>query len=82
MKINELRYIIRKIIKENIEENNFFNKFPLSALVSQAKKFNDFKEFSNFYSLDVCHGYYWHLTKNKDFKISSEIGTKRYVINV
>lgn len=53
-----------------------YDKFPLAALVKQAKKFKDFKEFSNFYSNEIYHGYYWHLTKDKDFKYSINSGSR------
>lgn len=59
-------------------ENNInnYNKFPLSALVKQAKLFDIYKEFSNHYSLDIFHGYYWHLTDNPNFKISDKISPR------
>ena len=56
--------------------HNDYDKFPLTALVKQAKKFKDFKEFSNFYSNEIYHGYYWHLTKDKDFKYSINSGSR------
>lgn len=59
-----------------IFESTQINKFPISALIKQAKKFKTFKEFEYFYIRDIYHGYYWHLTKNPDFKISSEIGPR------
>lgn len=53
-----------------------YNKFPLSALVKQARKFEDFKDFDRFYGIEIYHGYYWHLTENPDFKISDQIGPR------
>ncbi len=61
---------------ESINIENNYNKFPLSALVKQSRNFGNFKEFSSFYSLDIYHGYYWHLTDNPDFVISSEGGPR------
>jgi len=45
-------------------------------LVEFAKQFDDFKEFSKWYSIELNHGYYWHVTDNKDFKISNEISPR------
>jgi hypothetical protein len=53
-----------------------YNKFPLSALVKQAKKFNNFKEFELFYTGDIFHGWYWHLSKESNFKISDQTGPR------
>lgn len=53
-----------------------YNKFPLNSLIKQAKNFDDYKEFSKFYVLDIYHGYYWHITNNKDFKISDKTGPR------
>ena len=53
-----------------------YNKFPLSSLVVQAKKFKKFVEFSYFYSHDIYHGWYWHFTLDKNFKYSEEIGSR------
>jgi hypothetical protein len=53
-----------------------YNKFPLNALVKQGVKFNDFESFSKFYSLDIYHGYYWHLTDNSNFRIDSSKGPR------
>jgi len=74
--------IIRKLIQDNLNESSKnlniknYNKFPLSALVKQARKFDNFKNFSRFYSIDIYHGYYWHLTDNPNFKISKETGPR------
>ncbi len=53
-----------------------YNKFPINSLIKQAKNFDDYKEFSKFYVLDIYHGYYWHITNNKDFKISDKTGPR------
>lgn len=53
-----------------------FNIFPLNSLVKQAKKFNSYKEFYTFYIVDIFHGYYWHITKDANFKISSQTGPR------
>jgi hypothetical protein len=60
------------VIFESIQ----INKFPISALIKQANKFKTFEEFKNFYTNEIYHGYYWHLTEDPDFKISSEIGPR------
>ena len=71
---------MRKYIKtfeEFINESkNVYDKFPISALITQAKKFNNFKDFSYFYSHDIYHGWYWHFTIDKKFKYSEEIGSR------
>ena len=66
---------IREYLNENIN-NMDYTKFPLTALVKQAKKFTIFKEFSTFYSIDIYHGYYWHLTDNQEFSISNTTGPR------
>jgi hypothetical protein len=63
-------------IKTLTEQLINYNKFPLVALVKQSKNFPNFKDFSNFYSINIYHGYYWHLTTNPDFKISSDIAPR------
>ena len=59
-----------------IFESTQINKFPISALIKQSKKFKTFEEFKKFYTVEIYHGYYWHLTNDPDFKISSEIGPR------
>jgi len=66
---------IREYLNEQIENTNY-NKFPLTALIKQARNFKIFKEFSTFYSLDIYHGYYWHLTDNPNFEISNSTGPR------
>lgn len=51
-------------------------EFAKDALIKFAKHFPDFKEFSRFYSQDINHGYYWHLTDKADFKLSDELGPR------
>jgi len=67
--------LTRRYLNEETDSTNY-NKFPLTALVKQARKFKDFKEFSRFYSIDIYHGYYWHLTDNPNFKISDLTGPR------
>jgi len=57
-------------------DNTNYNRFPLSTLVKQARKFSNFDDFSNLYSIDIYHGYYWHLTTNPAFTISTEIAPR------
>ena len=52
------------------------DKFPLSSLVKFANQFENFKDFSRWYSIGLNHGYYWHLTDNMDFKISDKISPR------
>jgi len=52
------------------------NKYPLDSLIKFAKQFDNFKEFSYWYSIGENHGYYWHVTDNKDFKISDKISPR------
>lgn len=59
-----------------LEEITMYNKFPLSSLIIQAKKFKDYKSFSTWYSLELNHGYYWHITDNPEFKISDLSGPR------
>jgi hypothetical protein len=66
---------IINIINEEIK-NIKYSKFPLSSLYLFAKKFNNFKDFSHWYSLEHNHGYYWHLTHNKNFKPSDLIAPR------
>jgi len=63
------------ILREALENYNY-SKFPLSSLFKQAVNFPNFKDFSHFYSLEIYHGYYWHLTDNPNFKLSSDIGPR------
>lgn len=41
-----------------------------------AKRFDDAENFEKFYSWDIYHGYYWHLTNNPDFTLSDNIGSR------
>ena len=85
-RIEKLKTLINEQIRNIIFSNNNslmenmnnanYSKFPLNALIKQAKKFADFKEFSSFYSIDIYHGYYWHLTDNPEFKISNTTGPR------
>jgi hypothetical protein len=75
----ELRNFIATTIREYLnEQENIkdYSKFPLNSLVKFAKQFDDFKEFSRWYSIELNHGYYWHVTNNKDFKISDKISPR------
>jgi len=67
----ERYYLIKlRTILEGVAEN--YNQFPLNVLVKHAKQFQEFEDFSKFYSLDVGHGYYWHITEDPNFTPSSE----------
>jgi len=66
---------IREYLNEQ-ETIKDYSKFPLNSLVKFAKQFDDFKEFSKWYSIELNHGYYWHVTDNKDFKISDKISPR------
>lgn len=69
--------IFKKWLKESLEINQKnYDKFPLSSLLIFAKKFNNFNDFSNWYSLQVNHGYYWHLTENKNFSILNNVAPR------
>jgi hypothetical protein len=72
---NKIRQLIREQLEEISAQVNY-KKFPLNTLVKMAKKFNSFEDFSRFYSIEIYHGYYWHLTTNPDFKISNEIAPR------
>jgi hypothetical protein len=75
----ELKKFIVTTIRECLNEQKTvenYNKFPLSSLVKFAKQFNEFKEFSRWYSIELNHGYYWHITDNKDFKVSDKISPR------
>ena len=69
---------IKNIINEEL--NNLFvkntNKFPISALVKQAKNFKNFEDFEHLYSINIYHGYYWHWTV-----IDAEAKTTRIYTN-
>lgn len=69
--------IIRESLSQlnEVEQSNY-NKFPLTSLVSFAKRFSDFKVFSNWYSLELNHGYYWHLTDNKNFTVRNDVSPR------
>lgn len=73
------RQFIHLSLKNRLDESvvgTNYNKFPLTALITQAKKFKNFKDFSTFYSIDIFHGYYWHMTDNPEFKISDSTGPR------
>jgi len=77
--MNDLRKFIATTIREYLNEDinsKDYNKFPLTALVKQAKKFTNFEDFSTFYFIDLYHGYYWHLTDNPEFTISNTTGPR------
>lgn len=63
-------------VKGGVAEKLTESKFPIGQLEKTARKFDSFEEFSKHYSFDINHGYYWHLTDNKDFKISDEVGPR------
>jgi hypothetical protein len=50
--------------------------FARAALERFARHFDDFEKFSRFYSLDINHGYYWHLSDDPDFRPSVEKGPR------
>jgi hypothetical protein len=75
----ELRKFIATTIREYLKEQNEnvnYNKFPLNSLVIFARQFNNFKEFSNWYSIELNHGYYWHITDKQDFSVSSDVSPR------
>jgi hypothetical protein len=53
-----------------------YNEFRLSALVKTAQKFDNYNDFEYSYSIEINHGYFWHITTDKDFKTSSETGPR------
>ena len=59
-----------------LQESKDYSKFPLSSLVTIAKKCPTFEEFERVYSKDINHGYAWHLTDKENFSISSEISPR------
>jgi|688.fasta_scaffold00957_56 hypothetical protein len=61
---------LKDILNEETQKN--YNRFPLNVLVAHAKKFNDYQSFEKFFSVDIGHGYYWHITDSSDFKPSSD----------
>lgn len=74
-----VKRFIQTTIKEYLSEQQSikdYSRFPLNALVKFAKQFDDYKEFSNWYSIQLNHGYYWHITDSKDFKISDKISPR------
>jgi len=75
----KLKKIISDTIRERFNEQQIssnYTKFPLNSLVKFSNQFNDFKEFSKWYSVESNHGYYWHITDNKNFKISNKISPR------
>ena len=72
------QFIVETIYKHlrEQEDTRQYSKFPLNSLVKFAKQFDDFKQFDRWYSLELNHGYYWHVTDNKDFRISDTIGPR------
>ena len=66
---------IKEIINEELNKLNY-NKFPISALVKQAKNFKNFSDFEHLYSINIYHGYYWHWTDNPNFNISGNIAPR------
>lgn len=61
---------------EFILEHKKYNKFPLNSLVRFAKYFNDYKDFSRWYSIELNHGFYWHITDNDKFEVSNDISPR------
>jgi len=53
-----------------------YSKTPLDSLVKFAKQFDNFEDFSTWYSIQLNHGYYWHITDNKNFKISDKVAPR------
>ena len=75
----KLRKFIATTIREYLNEQNEnvnYNKFPLNSLVIFARQFDNFKEFSNWYSIELNHGYYWHITDKENFNISSDVSPR------
>ena len=68
--------IISEELNNLLETEINYNKFPLSALVKQAKNFKDFNDFEHFYSINIYHGYYWHWTDNPNFNLSNNIAPR------
>lgn len=64
---------LKDILNESIGN---YNRFPLNVLVKHARQFQNFKDFEKFYTLDIGHGYYWHITEDPNFKPSSEISPR------
>jgi hypothetical protein len=50
--------------------------FAKAALEKFALRFDDFEKFSRFYSLEINHGYYWHLTDDPKFGPSEMKGPR------
>jgi hypothetical protein len=63
-------------LKSLTEQLANYNKFPISALIKQAKNFDDFQDFSHFYSINIYHGYYWHWTNNPNFQLSTDVAPR------
>lgn len=53
-----------------------FKKDPLYPLKREALKFDNFKDFSDSYSIYGNHGLYFHLTSNPNWKYNPEIGSR------
>lgn len=65
---------MNKIRKYILEQN--YGTFPESALVKTAKWFSNFRDFEKHYTVDINHGYYWHLTDDLHFKPSTNKGPR------
>lgn len=65
---------LRDILCESLV--NQYDRFPLSALVKRAQEFDSFDEFEMQYQAQIDHGYWWHITKNPDFTIRSDVGPR------
>jgi hypothetical protein len=48
----------------------------LNPLRREALKFDDYKEFSQYYSLYGNHGLYYHVTENPNWKYDTELGSR------
>jgi len=74
--MGEHQMSLTKLMKRVMVEGAGYDRFPLSALVTFARQFDDFKKFSRWYSIELNHGYYWHLTHDKNFKVSNATGPR------
>lgn len=74
--MSQIKNLVKLTLLEYVNTQKKYNSFPLNSLVKFAKKFDDFKQFSKWYSIGLNHGYYWHLTDNKDFQISDKISPR------
>lgn len=73
-----LRRNISHILNKHLNENTNaqYSQFPLNSLLIFARKFKSFNNFSTWYSVHLNHGYYWHLTHDKNFNYSELISPR------